>query len=103
MSYEVRWQRSAVEDVNEIELWYVLNVNWEIAIKVGDRIRDQVNSLEMFAMRTRPSRLPSFRELVITGAPYIAYVFIEEETVIVAGVFHTSRDFPPDELLARMN
>ncbi len=103
MNYEVRWQQSAKNDVTEIELWYVLNVNWEIAIKVGDRIRDQVNSLEMFAMRTRPSRLDGFRELVITGAPYIAYVFIEESTVIVAGVFHTSRDFPPDELLARLN
>ncbi len=98
----MRWQQSAKNDVTEIELWYVLNVNWEIAIKVGDRIRDQVNSLEMFAMRTRPSRLSGFRELVITGAPYIAYVFIEEATVIVAGVFHTSRDFPPDELLARI-
>ncbi len=103
MSYEVRWQQSAKNDVTEIELWYVLNVNWEIAVKVGDRIRDQVNSLETFAMRTRPSRLEGCRELVITGAPYIAYVFVEEETVIVAGVFHTSRDFPPDELLARVH
>jgi plasmid stabilization system protein ParE len=103
MSYEVRWQQSAKDDVTEIELWYALNVTWEIAIKVGDRIRDQVNSLEMFAMRTRPARTAGFRELVITGAPYIAYVFVEEEKVIVAGVFHTSRDFPPDELLARMN
>ncbi len=103
MSYEVRWQQSAKDDVTEIELWYVLNVNWEIAIKVGDRIRDQVNSLEMFAMRTRPARAAGFRELVITGAPYIAYVFVENETVIVAGVFHTARDFPPEELLARMH
>ena len=103
MNYAVRWQQSAKDDVTEIEFWYVLNASWEIAIKVGDRIRDQVNSLEMFAMRTRPSRQEGFRELVITGAPYIAYIFVEEDTVIVAGVFHTARDFPPDELLSRLN
>ena len=103
MTYEVRWLQSAKEDVTEIEFWYALNVNWEIAIKVGDRIRDQVNSLEMFAMRTRPARMAEFRELVITGAPYIAYVHIEDEKVLIAGVFHTSRNFPPDELLARLN
>lgn len=40
----------------------------------------------------RPGRYPETRELIVADLPYLIVYGIDDETVVILAVFHTSRD-----------
>lgn len=103
MIYEVRWTQSAREDLVDIHDYYATVVDSKLADQILERIGNEVNSLQIFAMRTRPGRLASTRELVLTTVPYIACVVIEAQVVHVIGIVHTAQNYPAKSLRGRLH
>ncbi len=103
LDYEVRWTRSAREDLIDIHDYYAAKVDEHLADRIIARIDDEVNFLHVFAMRTRLGRLAGTRELVLTTVPYVACVVIEEKIVHVIGIVHTAQKYPTKSLRTRLN
>jgi toxin ParE1/3/4 len=103
MIYEVRWTHLAREDLVDIHNYYTAEVDSKLADQIMERIGDEVNFLQVFAMRTRPGRLAGTRELVLTTVPYIACVVVEEQIVHVIGIIHSSQKYPTQALRARLH
>lgn len=61
---------------------------------VRDRIIKSVQRLKRFPESGRAWRLASCRELMIPGLRYIVIYKVTEDTVIVASLFHASREAP---------
>ena len=76
---------------------YVADDNPEAALRLHDRIAQQVGVLAKQPKIGRLGRINGTRELVITGAPYIAFYRVDDEAkrVEVLNVIHTSRQWPP--------
>jgi len=64
------------------------------AVKVRDRIIHAADSLAQFPNRGRAWRLPEGRELVIPGLPYVLIYRVKGDQVLLASLFHTSRNWP---------
>ena len=103
MIYEVRWTHSSREDLVDIHDYYATEVDSRLADQILLRIDDEVNFLQVFAMRTRLGRLAGTRELVLTTVPYIACVVVEEQIVHVIGIVHSSQKYPTKSLRARLH
>jgi toxin ParE1/3/4 len=103
LNYEVRWTHSAREDLVDIHDYYATEVDGKLADQIIARIDDEVNFLQVFAMRTRLGRLAGTRELVLTTVPYIACVVVEEQTVHVIGIVHASQKYPTQSLRTRLH
>lgn len=41
--------------------------------------------------------MPGTRELIVGKSPYIAVYVVEEETVMIHHVIHTSQQWPPED------
>lgn len=103
LDYEVRWTRSAREDLIDIHDYYATEVDANLADRIIARIDDEVNFLHVFAMRTRPGRIAGTRELVLTTVPYVACIAIEAQIAHVIGIVHTAQKYPTKGLRARLH
>ena len=66
-----------------------------MAEAVERRIVWEIDSLPPFPERVRVSdRVPGARELVVNKLPYVVFVQLRDEAVIVLNVVHTKRQFP---------
>ena len=66
-----------------------------MAEAVERRIVGEIESLPPFPERVRVSdRVPGTRELVVNKLPYVVFVQLRDEAVIVLNVVHTKRQFP---------
>jgi len=64
------------------------------AVSVRDRIIRDADSLVQLPERGRAWRLPEGRELVIPGLPYVLIYRVKGDQVLIAALFHTSRNWP---------
>jgi toxin ParE1/3/4 len=89
------WTDEALDDLEEILVYYTLEVSPRTATAVERRIVEAVESLLPFPERIRPSeRVPGARELVVARVPYIVFVRLLPEALVVLNVVHTARMFP---------
>jgi len=65
------------------------------AAEVATRILGAVELLREQPSIGRPGRVPSTRELVISGTPYIvAYTVLDRQRVAILAVFHGKQKWP---------
>ena len=89
------WTDEAVDDLEEILAYYYAEAGPRTAEAVERRIVEQIEGLPPFPERIRNSeRIPGARELVINRLPYIAFVKLLPDAILVLNVVHTARKFP---------
>jgi plasmid stabilization system protein ParE len=92
---EIFWTDEALDDLVEIVAYYYTEVSPRTAESVERRIVEQVEGLPPFPERIRKSdRISGARELVVNRLPYIVFVKLLPDSIVVLNVVHTARKFP---------
>lgn len=73
---------------------YIAEDNPQAAEKIADRLREAVEYLVEHPNMGRPGRLPTTRELVISGTPFIIVYWVRGMAVQILRVLHHSRKWP---------
>jgi toxin ParE1/3/4 len=91
----ILWTDEALDDLAEIVAYYYAEESPRTAELVERRITEQVEGIPPFPERIRKSdRIPGARELVVNRLPYIVFVKLTPDAIIVLNVVHTARKFP---------
>jgi toxin ParE1/3/4 len=91
----ILWTEEALDDLAEIVAYYYVEASPHTAEAVERRIVEQVERLPPFPERIRKSeRIPGARELVVNRLPYIVFVKLLSDAVVVLNVVHAARKFP---------
>ena len=91
----ILWTDEALDDLAGIIAYYLAEGSPRTAKSVERRIVEQVEELPPFPERIRKSdRIPGARELVVNRLPYIVFVKLLPDAIIVLNVIHTARKFP---------
>jgi len=94
VTFVCKWTELALQDLLNIED-YIAQDNPQASIEVTIRIvRTVETQLIQFPLSGKTGRLPSTRELVINGTPYIAAYYVKNKTVEVLRVLHTAQKWP---------
>lgn len=89
------WTDEAIDDLEEILAYHYAESGQHTAEAIERRIVEQIEGLPPFPERIRTSdRIPGARELVIYRLPYIAYVKLLPDAIVVLNIVHTARKFP---------
>ena len=89
------WTDEALGDLEEVLVYYHLEASPRTAAAVERRIIAEIESPPPFPERIRDSdRVPGARELVVNKLPYLVFVQVREDSIIVLNVVHTARKFP---------
>lgn len=92
---EIVWTDEAIDDLAAIVAYYYAEASPRTAEAVRRRIVEQVEGLPPFPERIRQSeRVAGARELVVKRLPYIVFVKVLADSVVVLNVVHTARKFP---------
>ena len=87
----IRWRYSAICDLAHIRD-YITERNPTAAGAVVSRVLHSVQNLEAFPKSGRLGQVPSTREVVVPGLPYIV-VYIDTDTdVEIIAIFHGSQE-----------
>lgn len=91
----ILWTDEALDDLEEILAYHYLEASPKVAEAVERRIVGEIESLPPFPERVRASdRVPGARELVVNKLPYIVFVQLRDDAVVVLNVVHTRKKFP---------
>ena len=91
----ILWTDEALGDLEEILAYYYLEVSPRVAEAVEKRIVGEIESLPPYPERIRESdRVLGARELVVNKLPYVVFVQIRDDAIVVLNVLHTKRRFP---------
>lgn len=77
------------------EYRFIRERNPAAALDVRGRIMHSIKRLKEFPRSGRSWRLANTWEIVVPGLPYVVIYKIDGDRVMVAKLFHTSREFPP--------
>ncbi|MBN8463213.1 MAG: type II toxin-antitoxin system RelE/ParE family toxin [Dechloromonas sp.] len=89
------WTDEALGDIEEILAYYYLEASPRTAAAVERRIIGEIEALPPYPERIRESdRIPGTRELVVSKLPYVVFVQVREDAIVVLNVVHTKRKFP---------
>lgn len=89
------WTDEALDDLEEILAYYYLEASSRTAAAIEKRIIGEIESLTSYPERIRESdRIPGARELVVNKLPYVVFVQVREDSIVVLNVVHTKRQFP---------
>lgn len=92
---QIFWTSEALDDLAEIVAHYHAQGSPRAAKLVESRIITQVEALPSFPERIRQSeRIPGVRELVVSKLPYIIFLKVQTDAIVVLNVVHTARRFP---------
>lgn len=92
---KIVWTAESLVDLEEILAYYYREAGPRTASAVERRIISQVEGLRIFPERTRKSdRIPGTHELVLNKLPYIAFLHLRVDVILVLNVVHTARKFP---------
>jgi plasmid stabilization system protein ParE len=92
---EIFWTDEALDDLVEIVTYYYTEASPRTAESVERRIVEQVEGLPPFPERIRKSdRISGARELVVNRLPYIVFVKLLPDAIVVLNDVHTARRFP---------
>ena len=91
----ILWTDEALDDLEEILAYYYLEASPRTAAAIERRIIAEVESLPPYPERIRESeRVPGARELVVNKLPYVVFVQLGDDAIVVLNVVHTKRKFP---------
>jgi len=91
----ILWADEALDDLEVILAYYYLEASRRVAEAVERRIVGEIESLPPFPEQVRESdRVPGARELVVNKLPYVVFVQLRDDAVVVLNVVHTKRRFP---------
>lgn len=91
----ILWTDEALDDLAEIVAYCYAEASPRTAESVERRIVEQVEGLPPFPERIRTSdRIPGARELVVNRLPYMVFVKLTRDAIVVLNVAHTARKFP---------
>ena len=91
----ILWTDEALDDLEEILAYYYLEASPKVAEAVERRIVGEIESLPPFPERVRASdRVPGARELVVNKLPYVVFVQLRDDAIVVLNVVHTRKKFP---------
>ncbi len=91
----ILWTDEALSDLEEILVYYHQEASPRTAAAVERRIITEIESLPPVIERIRESdRVPGARELVVNKLPYVVFVQIRADAIVVLNVVHTKRQFP---------
>ena len=89
------WTDAAIDHLEEILDYYYVQAGPRIAGPIERRIVEQIEALLTFPERIRKGdRIPDARELVLNKLPYIVFVKLFPDSIVVLNVIHTARKFP---------
>ena len=89
----VRWSLPAIEQLCAIRE-YVDEFSPDTANRIAAKILNATDRLERFPSMGRIGRIAGYRELVITGLPYIVGYRVIEDVIDITSIIHTSRKWP---------
>ena len=90
----VFWTNEALDDLAQILAYYYREAGPATAEAVERRIVTQIEHLEPFPERIRKSdRIPGASELVVSRLPYIVFLKLLPDGIVVLNVVHTARKF----------
>ena len=91
----ILWTDEAITDLEEILAYCYLEASPRTAAAVERRFVDEIASLLPYPERIRASdRVPGARELAVHKLPYLVFVQLRADAVVVLNVVHTKRKFP---------
>ena len=90
---QIRWQDDAINDLIQIRRFIAMD-NPSAAARVANRIRSTGPELANQPGMGRPGRVPGTRERVLVDFPYTIAYRVEENSVVILRVLHTSRKWP---------
>ncbi len=64
------------------------------ALEVINKIESQILNLKLHPEIGRSGRVPSTRELVITGTPFIVPYQVKSNTLVILRIYHSRRKWP---------
>ena len=89
------WSEAALDDLAAILVYYLEQAGPATAARVEARIIERIETLRAFPESIPTSeRVPGTRELVIQRLPYIAFVQVFPDRILVLNLIHTARKFP---------
>lgn len=91
----ILWTDEALGDLEEILVHYYQEASPRTAAAVERRIIAEIEALPPFVERIRKSdRIPGTHELIVNKLPYVVFVQIRDDAIVVLNVIHTKRQFP---------
>ncbi|HLO86119.1 MAG TPA: type II toxin-antitoxin system RelE/ParE family toxin [Nostocaceae cyanobacterium] len=90
---QIKWLRQALRNLEQAYT-YIVKENPQAAREVILKIQTATNQLENYPFMGRPGRIEGTRELVIAGTSYIVIYRVQEESVQILRVLHTSKRYP---------
>ena len=90
---KVIWTRPALRELEAIGD-YIARHNQTAALRIVQRIRQQVRQLGKHPHLGRAGRIHDTRELVVTNTPFIVPYRVRNESIEVLSVFHGARRWP---------
>jgi toxin ParE1/3/4 len=100
--HAVVWLNEALTDLEDLRAFYTADVGVEFGFEAYDEVLDQISNLSFMPMRTRIGRIKGTREYVLERFPYVACIRVLENRVEILGLIHTSRRYPTQDLLKRL-
>jgi toxin ParE1/3/4 len=100
--YAIVWLEDALIDLEELRAYYTADVGIEFGFEAYDAVLDQIASLSFMPMRTRIGRIQGTREYVLERFPYIACIRVMQKRVEILALIHTSRRYPTQDLVTRL-
>jgi toxin ParE1/3/4 len=89
----VKWLRTALANLNA-EAEYISQDSPAAAARTVAAIVHAVELLKQYPALGRPGRVPSTRELVVQGTPYIVPYRVRGDLVELLRIFHGARKWP---------
>lgn len=93
MALKVRWTEIALNDLNST-FEFISVENPEAAGRVISQILDALEQLKLFPDSGRQGRVPTTRELVIAGTPYIIVYRQKDQFLELIAILHSARKWP---------
>jgi toxin ParE1/3/4 len=89
----INWSTLASNDLEEI-VDYILVDNPSSAFTLYETIKQAVEKLQNYPNMGRIGRISGTRELVITNTPFIVAYRLQNNTVEILRILHSSRKWP---------
>ncbi len=91
----ILWSSEALDDLENILAYYDQETSQRVAEAVEKRIIGEIAALPPYLERIRASdRVPGTRELVVNKLPYIVFVQVRDDALIILNIVHTRKKFP---------
>ena len=89
----IRWLEEAIHDLDALQS-SIAQDNEKAAANVAMKILNAIDTLSTQPDMGRAGRVPSTRELVITGTPYIIPYRVKQNAIEILHVYHSAMQWP---------